>query len=224
MTADKKGDTAEKAMYTIGEEVAHSVLHGIGLALSIAGLVVLVVLASLRGTAWHIVSCSVYGATLVILYSCSTLYHAIQAPRVKRVLRVLDHSSIYLLIAGTYTPFTLVCLRGGWGWSLFGVIWGLALAGVVLKPFLLGRFPILSPILYILMGWLVVIAVKPMLASLPLYVLLWLGLGGLAYTVGVIFYACDGKLPYNHAIWHLFVMAGSLFQFVAVLLLIPKKL
>jgi hemolysin III len=216
-------ESPREALYSIPEEVAHSVLHGIGLALSIAGLVVLVVLASLRGTAWHIVSCSVYGATLVILYGSSTLYHGIQSPKAKRVLRVLDHSSIYLLIAGTYTPVTLIGLRGGWGWSLFGVIWGLALTGVALKPFLLDRFRILSPILYILMGWLAIIAIKPLLASIPIYVLVWIGLGGVAYTVGVLFYAIDGKVPYNHAIWHLFVMAGSIFHYIAIFFLIPPK-
>jgi hemolysin III len=209
--------------FTIQEEIVHSVLHGIGLVLSIAGLVVLVVLASLRGTAWHIVSCAVYGATLVILYTASTLYHAATNPKAKRILRILDHTSIYLLIAGTYTPFTLVGLRGGWGWSIFGVIWGLALAGVIVKPFVVDRFRIISPILYILMGWLIIIAIKPAMAALPPGTFLWIMLGGVAYTGGVAFYACDGKLPYNHAIWHLCVLAGSALHFIAVLFLIPGK-
>lgn len=203
--------------------MVHSVLHGIGLVLSIAGLVVLVVLASLRGTALHIVSCAVYGATLVILYTASTLYHAATNPKAKRVLRILDHTSIYLLIAGTYTPFTLVGLRGGWGWSIFGVIWGLALAGVVVKPFVVDRFRIISPILYILMGWLIIIAAKPAMEALPPGTFLWIILGGVAYTGGVVFYACDGRLPYNHAIWHLCVMAGSALHFIAVLFLIPPE-
>lgn len=206
------------------EEVVNAVTHGVGLALSVAGLVVLVVLASLRGTAWHIVSCSVYGATLVLLYTASTLYHGIRSPRAKRVLRVLDHSAIYLLIAGTYTPFMLISLRGGWGWSIFGVIWGLAITGVILKPFLVDRFPVVSPILYILMGWLVIVAVKPVLASVGMGVFVWVMLGGIAYTGGIIFYALDGKLRYNHAIWHVFVFAGSLFHFVAVLLIIPQRI
>jgi hemolysin III len=143
--------------------------------------------------------------------------------RAKRVLRVLDHVSIYLLIAGTYTPFMLVSLRGGWGWSIFGVIWGLALAGVIAKPFIVNRLRIISPILYILMGWVIIIAVKPVLAALPPGTFFWIMMGGIAYTGGVIFYACDRRLPYNHAIWHVFVMAGSVFHFIAVLFLIPGK-
>lgn len=198
------------------EEVANTITHGIGLLLSIVGLVVLLVLAALRGTAWHIVACSIYGATLICLYTASTLYHAVISPRVKRALRIFDHSAIYLLIAGTYTPFLLVSLRGPWGWSLFGVIWGLALAGVLFKFWFVERFVILSTAVYIAMGWLVVIAAKPVITHVPFTTLIWLLAGGLAYTGGVIFFAAK-RIPYSHAIWHLFVLAGSICHYFAVL-------
>ena len=198
------------------EEIANAITHGIGLLLSIAGFVVLLVLAALRGTAWHIVACSIYGATLICLYTASTLYHAVISPRVKRALRIFDHSAIYLLIAGTYTPFLVVSLRGPWGWSLFGVIWGLALVGVLFKFWFVERFAILSTAVYIAMGWLVVIAAKPVITHLPLTAIIWLLAGGLAYTGGVIFFAAK-RIPYSHAIWHLFVLAGSICHYFAVL-------
>lgn len=198
------------------EEIANAITHGIGLLLSIAGFVVLLVLAALRGTAWHIVACSIYGATLICLYTASTLYHAVISPRVKRALRIFDHSAIYLLIAGTYTPFLLVSLRGPWGWSLFGVIWGLALVGVLFKFWFVERFAILSTAVYLAMGWLVVIAAKPVITHLPLTAIIWLLAGGLAYTGGVIFFAAK-RIPYSHAIWHLFVLAGSICHYFAVL-------
>jgi hemolysin III len=198
------------------EEVANTITHGIGLLLSVVGFVVLLVLAALRGSAWHIVACSIYGATLICLYTASTLYHAVISPRVKRALRIVDHSAIYLLIAGTYTPFLLVSLRGPWGWSLFGVIWGLALAGVLFKFWFVERFVILSTAVYIAMGWLVVIAAKPVITHVPFTALIWLLAGGLAYTGGVIFFAAK-RIPYSHAIWHLFVLAGSICHYFAVL-------
>jgi len=198
------------------EEIANAITHGIGLLLSIAGFVVLLVLAALRGTAWHIVACSIYGATLICLYTASTLYHAVISPRVKRALRIFDHSAIYLLISGTYTPFLLVSLRGPWGWSLLGVIWGLALAGVLFKFWFVERFAILSTVVYIAMGWLVVIAAKPVITHLSLTAIIWLLAGGLAYTGGVIFFAAK-RIPYSHAIWHLFVLAGSICHYFAVL-------
>src|SRR4029077_11129970 len=179
-------------------------------------LVVLLVLAALRGTAWHIVACSIYGTTLICLYAASTLYHAVISPRVKRALRIFDHSAIYLLISGTYTPFLLVSLRGPWGWSLLGVIWGLALAGVLFKFWFVERFAILSTVVYIAMGWLVVIAAKPVITHLSLTAIIWLLAGGLAYTGGVIFFAAK-RIPYSHAIWHLFVLAGSICHYFAVL-------
>ena len=202
---------------SFAEEFASTVTHGVGLAMSLTGLVVLVVLAALKGTAWHIVSCAIYGATLVLLYTASTLYHAVRSPRAKHVLRILDHGAIYLLIAGTYTPFTLVTLRGGLGWTLFGLVWGLALVGILFKVFHVGRFPIVSMLVYLSMGWLVVIAWKPVLRTIPGGGIAWLVAGGLAYTAGILFYASH-KLPFNHAIWHLFVLGGSVCHYVAVLL------
>jgi hemolysin III len=208
--------------YTLAEEITHAITHGVGLLLSVAGLVVLIVLASLRGDTWHVVSVSVYGATLVLLYSASTFYHALPAPRAKRVFRTLDHAAIYVLIAGTYTPFMLVNLRGGWGWALFGVVWGLAVLGIVLEAVAKQRVRVLSVILYLGLGWLIAIAVKPLVQSVEPGGLVLLVAGGLAYSVGVVFYGWK-RLPYHHAVWHLFVMAGSLFHFFAVLFyVIPR--
>ncbi len=207
---------AESSEYTRREEIANSITHGIGALLSVAGLAVLVGFSTTRGDAWHIVSCSIYGATLILLYLASTLYHSISQPNFKELLRTFDHSAIYLLIAGTYTPFMLVSLRGPWGWSLFGTIWGIALLGIILKTTSFGRLPGISLGFYLTMGWIVIIAIKPLLAALDKGGLWLLVLGGLAYTGGVIFYAWE-KLPYSHAIWHLFVMAGSAFHFFAIL-------
>ncbi len=206
------------------EELANSLTHGVGLALSIAGFMVLVVLAAMRGSAWRIVSCAVYGSTLICLYTASTLYHGIRSRRLKRILRVCDHSAIYLLIAGAYTPFLLVNLRGSWGWSLFAIIWGLAMAGILFKVWFVEHFSVLSTALYLLMGWLALLAIKPMLHSVPPRGLLWLLAGGLLYTVGVVFYAWK-KVPYNHAIWHGFVLAGSTCHYFAVLcsVILPVK-
>ena len=198
------------------EEIANAVTHGIGLLLSVAGFVVLLVLAILRGTAWHIVACSVYGASLICLYTASTLYHAVISPRLKRALKIFDHSAIYLLIAGTYTPFLLLQLRGPWGWSLFGVVWGLAFAGILFKFWFVDHFHHLSTAAYVLMGWLVIVAAKPVLVHVPSTTLLWLLAGGLFYSTGVIFYVWK-RLPYSHAVWHVFVLAGSTCHYVAVL-------
>ncbi len=209
--------------YTFGEEIANSVTHGLGIVLSIAGLGVLTACASVFGDAWHIVSCSIFGATLIVLYTASTLYHSIQHPRSKPVLRTLDHAAIFLLIAGTYTPFTLVNLRGIWGWSLFGAIWGLAILGVAIQFTALRRLVALSIFLYVSMGWAVVIAIKPMMDSVPTGGLILLLAGGLAYTLGIVFYLWR-RAPYTHAIWHVFVLAGSAFHFFAVLFyVIPIK-
>jgi len=199
-----------------GEEIANSVTHGIGLALSIAGFVVLLVLAMVRGTAWHIVACSVYGASLICLYAASTLYHMAISPQLKRGLKVFDHSAIYLLIAGTYTPFLLLNLRGPWGWSLFGVIWGLAFAGVLFKLWFVNHFERVSTGVYVAMGWLVVIAAKPVLVHVPPLTLIWLVAGGLLYSLGVVFYVWR-RLPYSHAVWHVFVLGGSICHYFAVL-------
>ncbi len=209
------GDAATRR-YSVAEEIAHAITHGVGLLLSIAGLVILVVFASWRGDAWHIVSVSIYGATLVLLYTASTFYHALTRPGAKGVFRILDHAAIYLLIAGTYTPFTLVNLRGGWGWTLFGLVWGLAALGVVLEATARQRFRILSIVLYLGLGWLAAIAVKPLLHSVESRGIVLLVAGGLAYTGGVAFYGWR-RLRYHHAVWHLFVLVGSLFHFFAVL-------
>ena len=201
----------------LNTELINGVTHGVGFLLSIAGLVVLVVLAASRGGARHVVACSVYGSTLILLYLVSTLYHSVTAPRAKQVLRLIDHIAIYLLIAGTYTPFMLLTLRGGWGWSLFGVIWGLAIVGSVFKILFIGRFRKTSVVIYLLMGWLLMVGLKPLLASLPLAGFVWLMAGGAAYTLGVVFYAWK-SLPHHHAIWHVFVMLGSTCHFFAVML------
>jgi hemolysin III len=209
--------------YSLGEEIANSVTHGIGALLAVSGLAVLVSFASLRGDTWHIVTSSIFGATLVLSYLTSTLYHSIPLEKTKQLLRTLDHSAIFLLIAGTYTPFMLVNLRGPWGWGIFGAVWGIALTGIILKTTIFGKIRLLSTALYLLMGWIVVIATKPLLAVMEQGGLQLLLFGGLAYTAGVIFYLWK-KLPYNHAIWHLFVIAGSCFHFFAVLFyVIPPR-
>jgi hemolysin III len=209
--------------WTLGEEVAHAISHGVGVVLSIAGLAILVATATRHGDAWHVTSAAVFGATLVLLYAASTLYHAIPLPRAKRVLRVLDHSAIYLLIAGTYTPFTLGPLRGPWGWSLFGVVWAAAVAGVVFKSFAVERAPVVSTVLYVAMGWCVVVALRPLLEAVPRGGLVLLFAGGLSYTLGILFYAWP-RLRYHHLVWHLFVLAGSVLHFFAVLLyVIPRR-
>jgi hemolysin III len=216
MTRPKEKKTIIQPSYSTKEDFANSVTHGIGTVLSLIGLVLLVILASKSGDVWRVVSFSVYGSSLVILYLSSTLYHGIQKPHIKRLLRVLDHSTIYLLIAGSYTPFLLVSMRGAWGWSLFGVIWGLALLGIMFKVFFIGRFEALATAAYVLMGWLVVIAFKEMTNSVPPGGITLLVVGGVTYTLGVVFYAWK-KLPFNHAIWHLFVLGGSACHFFAVL-------
>ncbi|HUW61289.1 MAG TPA: hemolysin III family protein [Candidatus Bathyarchaeia archaeon] len=205
--------------YGFLEELANLVTHAIGLALSVAGLTLLVTFAGLTGDPWRIVSFSIYGATLVALYVSSTLYHGLPCSAAKRVLRQIDHASIFLLIAGTYTPFVLVVLRGGLGWTLFGIVWALAAFGVAVKVAFTGRFEVLTVILYLGMGWMGAMAIKPMLGALPPSGLALLVAGGLAYTVGVIFYA--GRcIPFNHAIWHVFVVTGSVCHFLAVILFV----
>lgn len=202
---------------TLAEEIANSVTHGAGLLASLAALPVLVLAAAGRSDTWQIVGGAIFGATLILLYLASTLYHAVPAGAVKRVLRVLDHSAIYLLIAGTYTPFTLGALRGPWGWALLATIWSLALLGIVAKCALGFRFPRLSTALYVAMGWLVVVALQPLVTNVAPAGLAWLVAGGACYTGGVAFYAADGRLRFGHALWHVFVVAGSVCHFVAVL-------
>ena len=203
-----------ESTYSAGEEVTHALTHGLGLVASVGGLVTLVAAAWLRGGTWHIVGCSIFGATLVLLYAASTLYHGTRDPRVKRFFQRLDHAAIFLLIAGTYTPFTLVSLRGGWGWTLLVIVWGLAILGILLE--VAGHSRRISVALHLAMGWLLLIAVEPLARSVHPDGLLLLALGGVAYTLGVVFYAWQ-RLPYNHAVWHLFVMAGSTCHFACVL-------
>ncbi len=201
------------------EEVANVVTHGIGALLSVAAGTLLIVYASLSGDVWQIVSVSVFATTLIALYTVSTVYHAATDPVLKTRLKVLDHAAIYLLIAGTYTPFMIGALRGGWGWSLFGVIWGLAIVGIGLKILFIGRFHLVSTLVYVGMGWLVMVAVVPLVRQLDPFTLVWLAAGGIAYTAGTPFYH-NRRLRFSHAVWHVFVMAGSICHGVAVASLI----
>ncbi|NCA98084.1 MAG: hemolysin III family protein [Clostridia bacterium] len=209
--------TRPARLYTFAEELFNSITHGIGALLSIAALVILVVIAARRRDALAMVSFAIYGSSLLLLYLSSTLYHSLTAPRAKAVFRVLDHASINLLIAGSYTPITLLALTPGWGWSLFGVVWGLAILGVLLNVAGLEKTRRISMALYVLMGWLVIVALRPMLAMVPAGLLIFLLAGGLFYTVGILFYAVK-KIPFNHGIWHLFVLGGSICHFAGFLL------
>jgi hemolysin III len=202
--------------YSVKEEIAHAITHGIGIILSIIGLTVLVAFATLHGNVWHIVSTSIFGATLIILYSASTIYHAVPISKAKDTLKKIDHSAIYLLIAGTYTPFLLVNLQGWVGWSLLALVWTIAGIGILLEVVRQDRFEKLSLALYLGLGWLVIVAIKPMLDSVAQGGLLLLLVGGLFYSLGVIFYV-KKTMPYHHAIWHCFVLAGSIFHYFAVL-------
>jgi hemolysin III len=202
---------------TPGEEIANGIIHGLGALLGLGALATMVGFAAVYGTAWHLVSVSVFGFTLVIAYLASTLYHAIPPSTAKKVMRVLDHSAIFLLIAGTYTPFTLVTLRGTWGWWLFGVVWGLAVLGVVLEATPLRRFRGASMVLYLGMGWAVLAVIRPLVGSLSAGGVVLLFAGGVAYTGGIAFYAWR-RLRYSHAVWHLFVLGGSVCHVLAVVL------
>lgn len=203
--------------YGLSEEIANSITHGVGTLLSVAALTLLVTLAAQQSDVWRVVSSSIYGATMILLFLSSTLYHSFQHPKVRFVFKTLDHCSIYLLIAGTYTPFLLVTLRGMLGWILFAVIWGLALTGIAIKLVLGAGYKRFSVATYLVMGWLVLFAAKELFANLAMGGIYWLVVGGVAYTVGVVFYLWE-RLPFNHAIWHLFVLAGSLCHFFAILL------
>jgi hemolysin III len=212
----------KQATYHLGDILANAITHGIGAALAIAGAVYLIVVST-RGTTTQIVSCSVFAATLVLVYICSTLYHSLVRTRARHVFHILDHSSIYLLIAGTYTPFCLVSLHGSLGWTIFGVEWGLAVAGIVFKSFAVGKYEVASALVYLAQGWVAVVAVVPLVHSLGWHGLMWLGAGGLAYTLGIVFFAFDW-LRYFHALWHLFVLAGSVAHYFAILFyVIPAR-
>jgi hemolysin III len=212
--------SANPADYRLADILANAITHGIGAVLAIVGAVYLIV-ASTRGSALLIVSCSIFSATLVLVYICSTLYHSLVRTGARPVFHILDHSSIYLLIAGTYTPFTLVALRGSLGWSIFAVEWSLAVAGVLSKSlamehFKKGRLAILSAVVYLLQGWFIVFAVRPVLHAIGPHGLAWLAAGGLAYTLGIVFFALDSR-RYFHAAWHIFVLAGSIAHYFAIL-------
>jgi hemolysin III len=205
----------------LGDILANAITHGIGAAFALAGAVYLIS-ASMRGTIWQAASCAVFASTLVLVYLCSTLYHSLVRTRARHLFRILDHSSIYLLIAGTYTPFTLVSLRGPVGWLLFGVVWGLALAGVVFKCFAVDRFALASALVYLFQGWFVVFAARPLLQAIGWHGMMWLGAGGLAYTLGIVFFALD-RLRYFHAAWHIFVLAGSVAHYFAILFYVVRQ-
>jgi hemolysin III len=208
---------AGERVQTIGEEIANSISHGIGALLSIVVTPFMIIQANQAGSVYDVIGASVFGTTMINLYLSSTLYHALSMTKARRLFQILDHAAIYLLIAGTYTPFTLGVLRGPWGWTLFGLIWGLALMGVLLKT--LGRLwkGSYSTILYVAMGWIVVIAIKPFWELVPLWGIIWLGAGGFFYTLGVVFFVLD-RIKYSHFVWHLFVVAGTACHVVAVML------
>jgi hemolysin III len=211
------GVASSHRSYSAGEEIAHVATHGAGAILSGAALAILVVLAAQLGDAWHVVSTAIYGTTLVLLYTASTVYHGVRSPRAKHVARIIDHAAIYLLIAGTYTPFTLVTLRGHSGWLLFGTVWGLAVLGVIFEASWVGRPKWLSAAVYLAMGWMVVVATSSLLAALAAPGLWLLLAGGLAYTFGTVFYAMP-RVRYMHAVWHVFVLGGSVCHFLSVAL------
>jgi len=208
--------TTVQSEYRLGDILANAITHGVGAAFALAGAIYLIV-ASTRGNAWLIVSCSIYATTLVLVYLCSTLYHSLVRTRARHVFHVLDHSSIYLLIAGTYTPFMLVSIRTAAGWTLLVIVWTLAVAGVVFKSLAVERFPAASATLYLLMGWCVVFAMRPLLRAISWHGMSWLAAGGLAYSLGILFFAND-RLRYFHALWNVFVLAGSVAHYFAVLL------
>ena len=208
---------ADTHLYTRREEMANAITHGIGTILSIAGLVLLIIAASREGTAWHVVSFTIFGVTMLLLYTASTLVHAFPEGKVKDLFETFDHSCIYLFIAGTYTPFLLVTLRSPLGWTMFGIVWGLALAGVTFKAFFTKKYLVLSTLFYVMMGWLIVFMWNPLQELLMPGGLKLLVIGGILYTVGSVFYIWRG-FPHHHAVWHLFVIAGSIMHFFAIIL------
>ena len=220
-------DLGMQASTRLGDILANAITHGAGLILAVLGGIWLIV-ASTRGTAWHVVACSIFAATLMLVYLCSTLYHSLVLTRARQVFQILDHAAIYLLIAGTYTPFLLVLLRGPLGWTIFAVEWGLAVAGIIFKSvapaaFTHPKLELVSALLYLLQGWLAVFALRPLAHALGVPGLMWLGAGGMAYTLGIVFFALDGR-RFFHAAWHLFVLAGSACHYVAILFyIVPAR-
>lgn len=209
-----------KKLYTLGEEIFNSVSHGIGAGISVAACVLLVIKAALSGSAITVVSAAIFGASLIMLYTMSTLYHALSAPTAKKILRIFDHCTIFVLIAGTYTPFTLITIGGALGWTMFGVLWGCTVIGIILNAVAMKKFSRLSMVLYILMGWCVVFCIKPVISYLGLWGALMLLAGGIFYTVGIIFYAAKKK--YMHSVWHIFVVLGSVCHILCVLFWVIK--
>ncbi|MFP3728080.1 hemolysin III family protein [Priestia filamentosa] len=213
---------ADTHTFSKGEEIANSITHGIGVLLSIAALVILVVFASLKGTAWHVVSFTLFGATMVLLYTSSTLLHALPEGKAKNVFEILDHSSIYFFIAGSYTPFLFVAVKGWLGWTIFGIVWGIAIGGTVFKSFFVKKYLHVSTLGYIVAGWLITLAWNPLVQNIEPEGIKLLVAGGILYTVGAIFYIWRG-FKYHHAIWHLFVLAGTIAHFFCVLFyLLPR--
>ncbi|MDP4143768.1 MAG: hemolysin III family protein [Bacillota bacterium] len=215
---------SEGKFYTKGEEIANAITHGIGEGLAITALVLLIVFAAKYGDAWYVVSYTIYGVCLMMLYLFSTLYHSIPNKKAKKVFRIFDHASIYLLIAGTYTPFALTVLRSHGGWIIFGVVWGATLVGIIQKIFWVGKHEKLSTMLYVIMGWIIVFDIKPLILAMPRAGVIFLIIGGVLYTLGSLLFLFD-KIPFNHAIWHLFVLGGSVCHFFCILIyLLPNRL
>ena len=208
--------SVKKREQSFKEEIINSITHGVGFFLSIAGLSILVILSVHKGDPWKITAFSIYGATLIIMFLNSTLYHGITHSKIKHFFQKLDHSSIFILIAGTYTAITLTAMRGTWGWTLFGIIWGLAISGIIFKLIFFGRYKKINMAIYLIMGWMILIAIKPLILMVPSPTLLWIIIGGLFYTIGTIFYAWQ-SLSYNHVIWHVFVLGGSVSHFIGML-------
>ncbi|WP_040949931.1 PAQR family membrane homeostasis protein TrhA [Gorillibacterium massiliense] len=211
---------ANTHVYTRKEEVVNAITHGIGALLSVAALVLLIVFASLKGTAWHVVSFTIFGTTMLLLYICSTLVHSFPEGKVKDLFEIFDHSSIYLFIAGTYTPILFTQIKGPLGWTLFGIVWGIAIGGIVFKSFFVKRYLFTSTIFYIFMGWIIVFAWKPITAVFSGPGMVFLVIGGILYTVGTIFYVWR-SFPYHHGVWHLFVLGGSIMHFFAIMYMLP---
>ncbi len=212
--------TLQQEQFTLGEEITNAILHGIGVVLSITALVILIIYAVSVGTVWHVVSFSIYGSTLILLYLSSTLYHSLPNGKAKYVFSIFDHAAIYLLIAGTYTPMTLLVLRGPWGWTLLSIVWIMAICGVVFKSLFVDRFHKISTGIYILMGWLLLVAIQPIWEGLNTTSLIFLILGGVFYTSGTLFYHA-WNMKYHHAVWHVFVLLGSICHFFMFLFLLP---
>lgn len=210
----------KKGFYSLGEEIANAITHGVGAGLAVAALVLLVIYASVYGNAWHVTSFAIFGSTLVILYMSSTLYHSLTNERAKALFRKFDHISIFLLIAGTYTPFCLVALNGWLGWTILSIVWSCAIVGIVFKSIRIGKLELLSTIMYVVMGWIIIFAIKPLWASMTQTGFAILVLGGISYSAGTLFFIKD-KIKYFHSIWHIFVLGGSILHFFAVMTLLP---